>query len=755
MRHVRLPKSPSKSRKQAKPQQESTDAPIRIDRQTPDSLSPEFVMQLQRTIGNQATRGVIQRLMSHEQVTARGGAPSKRPVRGREKAYKNVVQQLENYQGFLESNEIEPDLKVQGKMGFRGAVMKPLSDLTMAAQNFVETYPDAEAERVNVIQELIRGCKLEIEAIDFIVANYSEYVRVANLRTVWFKDAINVAHTREIIGAREQLKGYDAEMLDADQKHDNQRGQELQNKIEKSSQSMIDRLDQNPAIISNLSLSQIVDMLGAANTAVNSGENPNIARQIGRILTSPQLKKVIIATEQAHKSAVYGRMGVLKDLPLGQKKFAFPADEFVGYAQTEEDLRTLFTWMKSSARNGFSEASPWIDELETSQDTRLITLVHLFGQVYPTVQQRPAELDKFVIVKGVIKNAAKDWQLQHTKIQNELAEIDKAVDSFQIGMLNKNTDALINQLMDINLGHYTSLEAPVVLAQIATLSQNIQTEKVNILNEKAGQLKPSELVFKNRQRDEILGESHDFLRAISKGSDNVFNLPEMRPKDLEESEVEHAPVLGPTHSSKLTKEQTAFLAGTLMDAKSAFDRGFIARYQDDPAHFKKMIAFGSVMWTLDVQGVLSIGSERQGNKHAVVSGGMDVWGAGKAEIESAYTKLLSDGAVTRKDLEQFINIEEWQGKIDQYKQQGMKPSDYKNLVDEVGEWTAQLGAEKYQQIKLLVENTTEEMVKQATQTVVLDFDSGHYQPKLGWKKAHDAWTAAGFNVKWNSMGRFV
>lgn len=750
MKHAKHPVPASKA-----PQQPKAPAPLESPVETANPLSPAFVMRLQNTIGNQATQGVIQRLMSHEQVTARAGSPSKNPIRSRSKAYSDVVEKLRHYQDFLETNKIETDLAKQGREGFRASVMKPLTDLLFAAQNYVDNYPTDEPEKVSVLNELIRGCQLEREAIDFIVSNYSEYIRVANIREIWFKDAIDVAHTREVIGAREAIRGYDAQFRLADAANDNQRAEALQNKVEKASQSMIDRLDQNPDVISNLSLNQIVDMLGAANTAVNSGENPAIARQIGRILSSPQLRAVMIAAEQKHKTAVYGKMGALKELPLGKKKFAFPVDEFVGYAQTEEDLRTLITWIKSSARNGFSPDASWVNEIEMSQDGRLIPLIHLFAEVFPVVQQRPPELDKFTIVKGVIKKAQQDWQAQNTKIMNELKSIDSAMDAFQIGMLNKKTDALFDQIMNINLGHYTSIETPALLAQIATLAQTIQTEKVNILNEKAGQLRPSDLVFKNRQRDEILGESFDFLSAISQGSGNVFNLPAQRPADLPEDQVKDAPVLGPTHSSKLDPNQTAFLAGKLIDAKAAFDRGFIARYQDDPAHFKKMIAFGSVMWTLDVQGVLSIGSERQGNKHAVVSGGMDVWGAGKAEIESAYTRLLSEGAVTRKDLEQFINIEEWQGKIDQYKRQKMNPSDYKNLVDEVAEWTQQLGVDKYQQIKLLVEQTTSEMEKQATQTVVLDFDSGHYQPKLGWKKAHDAWTAAGFNVKWNSMGRFV
>jgi hypothetical protein len=40
-------------------------------------------------------------------------------------------------------------------------------------------------------------------------------------------------------------------------------------------------------------------------------------------------------------------------------------------------------------------------------------------------------------------------------------------------------------------------------------------------------------------------------------------------------------------------------------------------------------------------------------------------------------------------------------------------------------------------------------------TVLIDFDSGHYSPRQAWKEALQAWRTVGYTAKWNPNSRWV
>jgi hypothetical protein len=185
----------------------------------------------------------------------------------------------------------------------------------------------------------------------------------------------------------------------------------------------------------------------------------------------------------------------------------------------------------------------------------------------------------------------------------------------------------------------------------------------------------------------------------------------------------------------------------LAHRKQARFSGFSARvihYQADlrnhrAANFHAMLGTGQrVLWTLDVDGYLSIG-DPLGNKHSVIAVGHTVKGAGTAQLKidpkaDAYfamkdqyarasgfeveAKLTTDKAKAALLLE---NAKVLRGMGDEYKQA-------------IGSWTPPANAEK---------------------TVVLDFDSGHYAPREAWRESTKAWNTAGYKVVWSPDSKFV
>ncbi len=265
--------------------------------------------------------------------------------------------------------------------------------------------------------------------------------------------------------------------------------------------------------------------------------------------------------------------------------------------------------------------------------------------------------------------------------------------------------------------------------------------------------------WRNHQQANIVSETSEFLDSIgAKNGVGGFNLPQgnltvANVPTLNNFNV--APVTSMTAPVNLTRQQRRFLAGrfTGLDDREVYQRGFIVRYQDYPDRFHRMMKQGKVLWTLDVDDILSIGSPAN-NKHAVVAGGKDVWAAGEASLKSAVDYHKEQGNITDKHLNMWGDIIS-------------KERIIKQLIDvyHEAETSKQVTDEKEELDKLVqdiggqsvVDFITEiqEKVAPGDLTVVLDFGSGHYAPRGAWKKATNAWERAGFKVEWDSRSQWV
>jgi hypothetical protein len=260
------------------------------------------------------------------------------------------------------------------------------------------------------------------------------------------------------------------------------------------------------------------------------------------------------------------------------------------------------------------------------------------------------------------------------------------------------------------------------------------------------------------------------MQKRDKDEEFDLSLKPSEPRDV--LDLTDSPILGQTALENLTGRQRDFLAGRtkMLDAKvaaeRAFDIGFIARYQDNFRNrlfFHRMMRLGRVLWTLDVEGTLSIGSERSGLKHAILSGGKDVWGAGEAQIKRVGDLLAEEGKITGLQLSLVTNIDDYEARIKRYEQLArdgkMSEADMKDArqldgelitatIEELGGWSV------YQQVKDVIAEGEKRLATQPP-TVILDFASGHYTPRGAWRKAAEAWNKAGFQVKWNPNTNFV
>jgi Domain of unknown function (DUF4157) len=261
--------------------------------------------------------------------------------------------------------------------------------------------------------------------------------------------------------------------------------------------------------------------------------------------------------------------------------------------------------------------------------------------------------------------------------------------------------------------------------------------------------------WRNHQQANIVAETTGFLNAI--GADNGvggFNLPQGNLTVANVPALNNfnvAPVTSMTAPANLTQQQRRFLAGrfTGLNDRQVYERGFIVRYQNYPERFHRMMRQGKVLWTLDVDNILSIGSPAN-NKHAVVAGGKDVWAAGEASLKSAVDYYKERGDITDKHLNLWGDIAGKDLEIATWIQLGQN-NDAQRVTQEKNELIQEIGG---QTVFDWITQIQEEIAP-GDLTVVLDFGSGHYAPRGAWKKATDAWKAAGFKVEWDSRSQWV
>jgi hypothetical protein len=269
--------------------------------------------------------------------------------------------------------------------------------------------------------------------------------------------------------------------------------------------------------------------------------------------------------------------------------------------------------------------------------------------------------------------------------------------------MKKKTELLVlfMDFMSIRVNHaVTALEMPQISQELDDIDASVKALRLDALDAAGDDVPQPTQTFKNHQPDALVGEIRTYLEY-----------------------------------RKLNK----------YDTTNPFASGFVIHLNlknlNTRTKFREIIDSGQkVNWALDKDDILSIGDPKS-TKHSVVAVGQDVWAAGIAQLDldpklDLYLAMMGEADRVRafetqaantsdekkkKELEE--NAKYWQGEVDRF-----------NLA--LNGWKPPVDAVK-------------------GDTVVLDFDSGHYTPSGAWKAAKEGWNTVGYKVKWSRDARHV
>jgi hypothetical protein len=181
---------------------------------------------------------------------------------------------------------------------------------------------------------------------------------------------------------------------------------------------------------------------------------------------------------------------------------------------------------------------------------------------------------------------------------------------------------------------------------------------------------------------------------------------------------------------------------------TASGEGGIHCHQTDPNGFRaRIMSREGFIWALTEEGRLVVGTSSGVVNHSILARGSRVLGAGEGTLRLTETEI------------RWLN---WT-RLRAYERQGV----FSGLRDRDGTYASfiRLGGndprffmkgnsdELQEYLDLRAMNLTEPPPRR-TGTVVLDFGSGHYRPKSGWRQVLNAWQDAGFFAVVDENSRF-
>jgi hypothetical protein len=206
-------------------------------------------------------------------------------------------------------------------------------------------------------------------------------------------------------------------------------------------------------------------------------------------------------------------------------------------------------------------------------------------------------------------------------------------------------------------------------------------------------------------------------------------------------DIPDAPKTFPNHQpAALVGEIRSFLEYRKLNRskQDPFHSGFVIHFHSSTAEkFKAAVDTGSkLLYTLDVDGILSIGDPKS-TKHSVVAVGMECKAAGIAQLD------IDDRLDVYKSMKY---LEELALNMQNTIAKSGDPGGGKQA--NVDCWNQQA-----QELHIQLAGYVPPLV--VTHTILLDFDSGHYAPSNAWKEAMSAWKTAGYTARWNPESRRV
>jgi hypothetical protein len=237
-------------------------------------------------------------------------------------------------------------------------------------------------------------------------------------------------------------------------------------------------------------------------------------------------------------------------------------------------------------------------------------------------------------------------------------------------------------------------------------------------------VKESEYGAVGKELDDIVSElAAKRLRVLDKGGARIPDATKVFPN--------HQP-------DALIGEIRSYLAARKIDRANpeTTTPGFVIHYHVNTAEaFKARIQTGGkVLYTVDVDDILSIGDPRTA-KHSVVAVGKTCKAAGIAQLEID----------PRTDI--YLSAQDYRNRAADLQHQIDEGHDARGDLEENRRYLVK----EAKQLEVGLQGYVPPPIDSLT--VLIDFDSGHYAPSAAWKEAMGAWRSAGFTAKWSPTSR--
>ena len=271
-------------------------------------------------------------------------------------------------------------------------------------------------------------------------------------------------------------------------------------------------------------------------------------------------------------------------------------------------------------------------------------------------------------------------------------------------------------------------DAGIYINGLEDFVRNTKAYGRHVANFRAIQLntkvKENEYASVEKQLDDMIAElAEKRLHMLDKGGAKIPDATQVFPN--------HQP-------AALIGEIRNYLAARSIDRSNPDTAapGFVIHYNATTAQaFRdKIQTGGKVLYTVDVDDILSIGDPRTA-KHSVVAVGKTCKAAGIAQLE------------IDPKLDVYLSAQDYRNRagdlnrqiVDGKDTRGDLKANYDYLIDAA------------EQLEVGLQGYVAPLIHSAT--VSIDFDSGHYAPSGAWKEAMAAWQAAGYTAKWSRTSR--
>jgi hypothetical protein len=370
---------------------------------------------------------------------------------------------------------------------------------------------------------------------------------------------------------------------------------------------------------------------------------------------------------------------------------------------------------------------------------------------------------------GLLSNWGEHSELEDRLLTQEQAVADAIAKLEPWATDDSVIQGLLRCFRDVTQKPITEPEYADAARTLSALPKQFASRRAEILNE-TGRALPSKPTFRNHLPEALLGEVQNFLvaqeaergkvrrRVVEQGTSRKGKEKEGEGEEIAEQEREEDAPLGRTFrisaASPELRERVLLQGGGDAHLTEMLERSLDASAE----RLTAQIRTGALLiWVFTVDGRLTVGAGNE-TKHSVLAGGADVWAAGRVQLKidealdsyHSWRQMLDDAAAYAESSDSEV---------------ALGAAAYYAMADEIrseheGAWkSAGFGLDRSQTHDAKNDETgkEEQLIEQtdenAREVVVVDFDSGHYQPTKAWQQTIHVWESLGYQVEFDPSGR--